>query len=108
MPTIPNYPKKKGPRNIYVKYPIRIDESIEKYYSEFKYNNKPYYVQGKYIAVNVFQNGYQYPFAPALYDSEEACLKACEIHNNYHGWTNEEWESIVQISMNNSIVSTED
>ena len=45
------------------------------------------------IAAYIVGNGYV-PVLPLTYDSEEACRKACDVHNNYHKWTKGEVESI--------------
>ncbi|MBW9280341.1 hypothetical protein [Bacteroides fragilis] len=45
------------------------------------------------IAAFIVGNGYV-PVSPVTYESEEECRKACDVHNNFHGWTEGEVEAI--------------
>ena len=45
------------------------------------------------IAAFIVGNGY-IPVSPVNYESEEECQKACDVHNNFHGWTKGEVEDI--------------
>lgn len=58
---------------VYPMYPVQEEENI--------------------IAGYIIGNGYV-PVSPETYGTEKECRKACDIHNSYHGWTQEEVESI--------------
>lgn len=58
---------------VYPMYPVQEEENI--------------------IAAYIVGNGYV-PVSPVTYESEEDCRKACDVHNNYHGWTKGEVEAI--------------
>lgn len=85
------YPIIDGHRKHYVRVPVQVTEEIAKKF--------PYPIEvGKFIAVDVLKKGYQYLIAPNPL-LEKECQKACDVHNSYHGWTPEEVDEIIKISM---------
>lgn len=53
----------------------------------------PVQEEEKIIACYIIGNGYA-PVSPTIYGTEEECRKACDIHNQFYGWTKGEIESI--------------
>ncbi|MDO4729335.1 MAG: hypothetical protein Q4B43_10095 [Bacteroidota bacterium] len=64
---------------VYPMYPVQEEESI--FYAAF-----------------IVGNGY-IPVSSVTYKSEEKCRKACDVHNNFHGWTKGEVEAIFFLSL---------
>lgn len=62
---------------------------------------------GKWVCVDVVENGYVELPHLHEYDTETEAQKACTVHNNYHGWTTKEVYKIVWDSMNKSNESNE-
>ena len=75
-----NYPLEERGQFYYVKHPVK---------------NK----NGKWIGVNVIEGGYQDSPLYCEIDSEENCQKACDVHNRYHGFSEEYVKAIVNWSM---------
>lgn len=59
-------------------------------------------VVGEWVAVDVHLTG-GYTISPAIISqkNEAACKQACDIHNKYHGWSTEDVNAIIHISMGN-------
>lgn len=96
MSSIENYPKKDGNRDIYVRYPVQVTEE----YNEIS----PLQIEeGKWVAVNVLEEGYQPLLSPNPFETFEQCEKACRISNKFWGFTDDEVIAIVDASMNNSL-----
>lgn len=89
---IPNYPLIDEHRKHYVRYPIQVMRGVK----DLIGTNLPV---GKFVAVDVLQKGYQHLLCPVIFDTEEECQKACDIHNKYHGWSKDDVNEIVGISM---------
>jgi len=82
------YPIKDEHRRHYVLYPIVKGE--------------------KWRAGDVMLNpgGYRNPFdnpAKVEFDTEEECQKACDIHNSFHGWDENDVEEIICESMGTTV-----
>lgn len=95
MNTRKYYPLRDGHRRHFVRHPILITEEIAQ--------KKPCAIPlkpGKWMAVDVLlPNGYNYLIGPGMFETEEACQKACDCHNRYHGWTEEVVKEIISKSM---------
>lgn len=77
-----NYPKEENGRLYHVLYPVAKD--------------------GKWRAAEVVEHGYLNPFEMPFrtdFSNKGSCMRACTIHNNFHGWTPEQVEEIVSWSM---------
>lgn len=46
--------------------------------------------EGKWVAVDVHVDGYSHLLSPHPYDSEEECKEACNVHNRYWGWNQQQ------------------
>ena len=76
-----NYPVIDGHRKHYVRYPVT-NES------------------GKWVAVDVLlPTGYRHLPLAVEFDSHEDCLKGCQSHNSYIGFSEEEADEIIGVSM---------
>ena len=53
----------------------------------------------KWIAVEVHREGYSFLKHPVLFDDEESCQRACDAHNRMFGWSEEEANDIISMSM---------
>lgn len=89
------YPVKDEHRTHYVKTPLEIDKHL----AEMEEWNVELIV-GKWIGANVTLNGgFIFPLAPYQFDSEEECQKGCDVHNTWLGYTREEADEIIGMSM---------
>ena len=80
---IPNYPVIDGHRLQYVLHPVCRD--------------------GKWRAAEVVEGGYIDPFGNPVkidFKTQLGCQLACGVHNKCAGWTPEEVEEIISLSMN--------
>lgn len=85
---IENYPKIDGHRKHFVKHPVQTED-------------------GKWYGAKVFipeeggNMGSYSKWLPGdnLFDNEEECQQACDIHNKWCGWDDEEIEFIISKSM---------
>lgn len=82
MSAINNYPIIDGHRQHYVHYPIQ-DEN------------------GQWMPVRVERKGYSEIMFAGRHTDFKACQKACDIHNEYHGWSLSDVHEIISFSMNN-------
>ncbi len=74
-------------------YPI-IDEH-RRHYIRHPATNK----NGKWMAVDVNKDGgYWELIAPIEFDDEEACQKACDIHNEYHKFSKDQILEVLKLS----------
>ena len=87
------YPTIDGHRQHHVRYPVEVTESSIPKDSLIKFE------LGKWVAVDVLKKGYRHLIAPMFFDTEEECMKGCNIHNNYHRWSEKEVEEIIGSSM---------
>lgn len=94
---IGRYPKIKRGERIYVRYPVQIQKmDLGKTAGKLKV--------GKWMAVNVhLPEGYTRLIAPAQYDTEAECQKACDMYNDYHKFTKRQVLAIISASMKASI-----
>lgn len=83
-PLFKNYPKKGvGDRFHYVKYPVM--------------------ERGCWYAANVLlPDGYFIPVNATPHRTEQECRTACDLHNRFHWWTEDDVNKIVNESMSNS------
>jgi hypothetical protein len=86
------YPLIDGHRKHYVQYPVQ------------KLN-------GKWVGADVLlPSGYisveDNPIK-GEFDTSEQCQKACDLHNSFNGWTQDEANSIISESMSNSLKEQE-
>lgn len=92
METIKQYPIIDGNRTHYVRLPIQVKERhLQDYPIKLEV--------GKWIAVNVALKGYIPLIAPMAFDTEEECQLACDIHNSYHKFTEDQIREVITESM---------
>lgn len=86
------YPIIDEDRKHYVRTPVQITDSV---LGKFPIILTP----GKWMAVDVVENGFSYLIAPAQFDTEQECQTCCDIHNRHHGWTEDEAAQIIRASI---------
>lgn len=55
--------------------------------------------EGKWVPVDVKEDGYSHLIAPTAFDSFKECEKACDVHNRYWGWDRQQAIEIEAMSM---------
>ena len=67
----------------------------QKYYVRYPVQRK----NGKWIAAEVLENGFLDLPIYTQFETESEAKKACDMHNNYHGWSKVEVYKITYQSM---------
>lgn len=102
-----NYPRIVNGEEIYVRFPVK----IEQHHIAFRQQNDWPMLRhkvDKWMAVNVLENGYsQIPLCSAT-KSEKLCIKSCEMYNEFYGFTKREVHQIISTSMMNSLSEATD
>lgn len=93
--TLRNYPKKDGDRKLFVRWPVQVTEADVKAKKFIGKAVQP----GHWVAVNVLKDGYKHLPAAVPYNTEAECQKACDLSNELHGFTRDEAEHVVSLSM---------
>lgn len=89
---VANYPVSMAGEMQYVRTPIRIKESFQPFNCVVKL------IVGNYVAVNVVQGGYFHLMSPNQFKTLEECEKACDAHNKYLGFSDDEADALVDWS----------
>lgn len=79
------YPKIDGHRRHYIHYPVQNKHG--------KWESVDVYIDGKGGHSRLLNE------VRTKFDNREDCMKGCEIHNRYHGWSDELVVDVVNISM---------
>ena len=86
-----------------IKYPLLITQTL---IDEAKNNNllcSKYLELGKYICVNVGEQGYFIPHTASVIETLDYAEKACDSHNRYLGYSKNEADKIIYASMNKTL-----
>lgn len=86
-----------------IKYPIEISQTLIDFAFTANLLCASRLEIGKYVCVEVTNDGYSLPHTASVIDDLEYAEKACNAHNKYLGFTKEEADKIIYQSMNNSL-----
>lgn len=94
------YPKMIGGMPRFVRMPMIFTEDEAEYIKDNLNTDVEVAIPvGKWIAVEVHDEGYSFLKHPVLFDDEASCQVACNGHNKVFGWSEDEANDIISMSM---------
>lgn len=102
MNLIGNYLKKSPKAELYVKYPVQITTALLKLCKQRYLLCSHTLTVGQWIAADIVFDGYSIPHTERGYDKEEECQKACDAHNMFCGWSQNQAIQIIDQALKNA------
>lgn len=95
MNRLNNYPI----NGYFIKYPLQITREMRRSAKSAGLPCASAMEIGKYMTVDVLRNGFQIPPTAVVFETHAEALRAAEVHNKFGGYTLEEVDEMIAISM---------
>lgn len=87
----------------FVRYPVEVTKVVLDSAKEQELPCGEYLELGKWIGVDVMEDGYSVPSLASGIDTQELCQQGCDTHNKYNGYSKDEANEIIGKSMEKSL-----